>query len=111
MRVDDREHLLRLLRHAFAGRCLGHDAREIDGVTVDNDLAHARPGLETLDGHTALSKWWSDHLARRRVIRHCLMASGSIGLTPPQAAAFAAARPALRPENRQAARNVASSDR
>ncbi len=77
MAVDDREHLLRLLRHAFAGRCLGHYPREIDGVAMDNDLAHARPGLETLDGHTALSKCMPDHLARRRVIRHSVLTTAA----------------------------------
>src|ERR1700722_2432957 len=54
MAVDDRKHLLGLLGHAFTGRRLGHDAREIDGVAMDNGLAHARAGLETLDGHVFL---------------------------------------------------------
>jgi hypothetical protein len=54
MAIDDRENFLRLFCDAFAGRCLGHDACEIDGVAMDDGLAHARPGFETLDGHAFL---------------------------------------------------------
>src|SRR5579863_9905083 len=33
--IDDREHLLRLFRHAFSRRVVGYDAGEIDGIAVD----------------------------------------------------------------------------
>ena len=54
MAVDDRQDVFGLVGHAAAGRLVGDDACEIDGVAVDDDLAHARPGLKTLDGHTVL---------------------------------------------------------
>jgi hypothetical protein len=54
MAIDDREHLHGLLGHALARRRVGHDAGEIDGIAMDHDLAHARPGFETLNGHAAL---------------------------------------------------------
>ena len=56
MAIDGREHVLRLLGDAFAGRIAGDDAGEVDGVAVDDDLAHARAGIETLDGHMVLLK-------------------------------------------------------
>jgi hypothetical protein len=54
MAVDDGEDLLRLLGHAFTGRLVGDDAGEVDGVAMDHDLAHARPGIETLNAHVLL---------------------------------------------------------
>src|SRR5688572_1662585 len=54
MAVDDRQDVFGLVGHAAAGRLVGDDAGEIDGVAVDDDLAHARPGLKTLDGHAVL---------------------------------------------------------
>ena len=56
MAVDGREHVLRLLGDALAGGVAGDDAGEVDGVAVDDDLAHARAGIETLDGHMVLLK-------------------------------------------------------
>ena len=54
MAVDDRQNVLHLLGDALAGGLAGDDAREIDGVAVDDDLAHARSGFEALDGHVFL---------------------------------------------------------
>src|SRR5262249_56341495 len=54
MAVDDREDLLGLFGGALAPGLVGDDAREIDGVAVDDDLAHARPGFKTLNAHWVL---------------------------------------------------------
>src|SRR3954454_25041468 len=61
MAIDNREHLLGLLRHAAAGRLVGHDTSEIDGVAVDHDLAHAWTRIEALDVHVALPLVWRDY--------------------------------------------------
>src|SRR5882757_6599779 len=74
MAVDDAENILRLLGHAFPGRLAGDDARKIDGVAVNDDLAHARSDFETLDGHTALLICEAGYLARRCAARHCVIA-------------------------------------
>src|ERR1700748_825967 len=54
MTVDDRQDFLRLLGDAFAPGLVGDDAGEIDGVAVDDDLAHARSGIKTLNRHFSL---------------------------------------------------------
>ena len=56
MAVDDREDILRLLGHALAGGLAGDDAREIDGVAVDDDLAHAQADFVTFDAHLSFSR-------------------------------------------------------
>src|SRR5664279_2862762 len=65
MAIDGREHVLRLLGHAFAGRVAGDDAGEIDGIAMDHDLAHAWPGIETLDGHLVLPIFCGRFLSAR----------------------------------------------
>src|SRR5215831_12221451 len=49
--VDEREDLGRLLGEALADRLVGGEAREIDGVAMDDDLAHPRSGIDALYGH------------------------------------------------------------
>src|SRR3954451_14554558 len=83
MAVDGREHVLRLPGHAFAGRLAGDDAREIDGVAVNDDLAHARSDFETLDGHTDLLICEAGYLARPGLTHHCVIALTFCVRTPP----------------------------
>src|SRR5947209_12452445 len=77
MAVDGLEHVLRLLGDALAGCIAGDNAREIDGVAVDDDLAHARSGFKTLDGHTVLRCVWRAYLARRGVVGYCVLLKGA----------------------------------
>ena len=51
----------------------GDDAREIDGVAVDDDLAHARSGFEALDGHFFLLIRGGGFLARRLAIGYSVL--------------------------------------
>jgi len=53
--VDGFEDVLRLLGHALAGRVARDNAGQIDGVAVDDDLAHARAGFVTYDAHWSRS--------------------------------------------------------
>jgi hypothetical protein len=64
MAVDDRQNVLGLFGHALAGRVTGDDACKIDGVAVNDDLAHARSGVEALDGHGVLLIRGGGFLAR-----------------------------------------------
>jgi hypothetical protein len=50
---------------------------------VDHNLAHARPGIETLDGHTVLQMCGADYLARGRALRHRVLAGAAeVGHAP-----------------------------
>jgi hypothetical protein len=49
--VDLRKNAFGLLAHALTLGRVGDDTGEIDGIAVDYGLAHARPGVETLDCH------------------------------------------------------------
>src|SRR5262249_20884406 len=77
--VDQREDLGRLVGEALADRLVGGEARQIDGVAVDDDLAHPRPGIDTLYGHRESCGWslnWRDLVRASRPI-----AASCAGLT------------------------------
>src|SRR5689334_22891534 len=79
MAVDDRKDFLGLLGRALALGLVGDDAGEIDGIAVDDDLAHARAGFETLDAHIFFSPWdWRILLAQSSASRHCANRSGAV---------------------------------
>src|SRR5689334_14654333 len=65
MAVDGGENVLGLFCDAFAGGLVRHDTREINGVAVHDDLAHARSGFETLNAHWVLRIYGEPYLARR----------------------------------------------
>src|SRR5205085_295450 len=92
-----------LFGDALAGRLLRHDTREIDGIAVNDHLAHARAGFKTLDRHRENS--WKDQFGGLSLARAARQRQSAE--RPESPALFVRRRATLRCRSRRGTRSAA----